>query len=236
MNPSHLALKILCQPHMTLMHLAEYVEQEAVQKATSEFRADILKRQQDILDLLSSELDSSEHRSLSIANSLDTTTAAPLTGVHTVIFSSEGLTNVLVDSGPVEIGDVIFGSLARGERCRIPIGLAELKELEFSWEHEKVSLHFVKALGRFGTKEGLDEYRPPQDTLVVSERSRKKYGGSLTIKDYGPDVDVQAVFRRRLRTVTSAPTLSVPNSRGLHITFIHGDEVLREVMLLLLDP
>ena len=237
MNPSHLALKILCQPHMTLLHFAEYVDQVEAQKATTEFRADTLKQLRDILATVRSEVDTSEHFSPSIANSPPRpTTATPLVGIQTVIFSSEGLTKVLVEGGPVEFGDVVFGSLARGESCRIPVGLAELKALEFSWEHEKISVCFATALGRFGTKESLEDYRPPQDTLVVSERSRKKYSGYLTIKSYGLDIGVQAMCRKRLKTVSSAPALSVPNSRGLHITFTDGDNLLREVMLLLLDP
>lgn len=236
MNPSHLALKILCQPSMTLVHLAEYMEQEKALQATSEFRADTLKQLRAILAAASSRVDASEHRSPSSVNSPATTSAATLAGIQTVIFSSVDLTNVLLDGGPIEIGDVVFGSLVRGERCRIPVGLAELKGLDLSWEDHKVSLRFTTALGRFGTKKSLDDYRPPQDTLVVSELSRKRYGGSLTIKDYGPDVGFQTVCRRHLRTVTSTPTLCVPNSRGLHITFTRGVDVLHEVILLLVDP
>ena len=236
MNPSHLALKILCQPHMTLLYLAEYLEQEETQKDTLEFRADMTSQLREILAAVRAPVNPSEHRSRPIVSSrITSTTVAPLTGIQTVIFSFEGLSRVLVSGGPVEIGVVVFGSLALGESCRIPVGLSELEALEISWDQDKLSLQFATAYGRFGTNKNREDYRPPQDTLIVSERSRKKYVGSLTIKGYGQDVGVQAGFSRSLKTSSSAPILSVPGGRGLHMMFTRGDEVLREVMLLLLD-
>ena len=236
MTPSILALKILCQPHLMPVHFLEYLEQDQAQRATSEFRSETLKQLQDILAAVRTELDTSEYGTLPTANSPVTATAADsLAGVQTVIFSSEGLSGVLVGGRPLEIGAVILGSLARGESCRIPVGLAELEALEFSWEQDKLHIRFDTAYGRFWTDKGRDEYRPPQKTLVVSERSRKKYGGSLTIKGYGQDLGFQAAFSRRLKTMGSVPTLSIPNGRGLHMAFALGDEVLREVILLLLE-
>ena len=237
MGPLQLALKMIFQPNMALVHIVDYIKCTESKREMYKFRQDVVERIRNIQKIVTPNEPSfqDKHPNTKHNQTVLKHTINEIESVKELIFSCEKLTSILRYTDPIQIDNVVIALLVPGQVCRVPLGFSKLTHIEVAYGRGILNLSFETAFGRFH-KNGRKSETIRGNKLEIPFRFRGNYVGEITLKDHGKNIQFSAVSKRSIKTVSSRPIISLYKCSILYIILRRSDrenhQILREILLL----
>ena len=232
MEPLTLALKIICQPHLAMIYLLEYAQQEEQLQETYEFRKDISDNLRRIHNLLLEKYELNRNNISKInATSAQEVNVDHIDAIGFLEFSPQNLISMLSRVGPIRIGNVLLAQLISGQGCDVPVYLAQLTHVRVFNDHRNLILTFDNVYGRFWRNKRTKSEEIGQ-RLKIPIDFKGIYHGEITVKNITENVQFSIGRKHRIRTISSSPVLSVRDSTILYMKLETHQRILREIIIL----
>ena len=169
MEPLTLALKIICQPHLAMIYILEYAQQEEQLQKTYEFKKEISENLSRIHDLLIEEYGPKYELNKANNSSSNRICAQEMDVDHIdaiafLEFSTANLVSILMKAGPIRINNVLLAQLNSRQECSVPVDMAQLRQIRISMNSQNLAVTFDEVYGPI-LEEQSNESRGNRSTL-----------------------------------------------------------------------